>query len=173
MFGAVDSLDGDNGIDLGSGDAVDGFGFQNPKRGIIRIQEDAAFVCTNILVAIGATEETEDSEMRLRIFEGEALDDFSINPMLRLIDGNTGRNLINGMTTGPLDKDRGAIPFSYISSYRPGLGSNVKNKLFSEFTIPRAGAVRAEVYNMGIWNGENDYTMRAFVSLVGYKVFGA
>jgi hypothetical protein len=114
MFGAVDSLDGDNGIDLGSGDAVDGFGFQNPKRGIIRIQEDAAFVCTNILVAIGATEETEDS-----------------------------------------------------------LGSNVKNKLFSEFTIPRAGAVRAEVYNMGIWNGENDYTMRAFVSLVGYKVFGA
>ncbi len=180
-LGAVDVNDDQPGIDLGNlnfdefdelGNGANAywgsFGFQNAKSGILRNQEDAAFVCTDIFVALQLTSPTVG-------FSNDAILGESVNPYLRLTDGNTGRTLITGMTVGPLDKDRGAVPFSYLSSIRPWLGANVKNKLFSEFTIPRAGIVRAEVFNLGIpgFSTENPLSARAWVSLFGFKVYGA
>lgn len=182
-FGAVDSADGLNGIDLGTQNVPSAFGFDNPHRGIIRVEEDAAFVCTNVMVAIAYVTPTDSLKRPIQFMEGEGDENipsfanttFSIvNPLLRLTDGNTGRNLINGMTQTPKDLDRGAVPFSYLSSFRRGLGSNVKGKLFSEFTIPRAGTVRAEVFNMGLIQASagDNVAARAFVTLFGFKVYG-
>ncbi len=183
--GAVDANDGSNGILIGSGDLATSFGFNNPKYGIIKNQEDAAFVCTSILVAQGFATEDSDQDVTTIVEDGDgAAGDVSLgdNYLLRLTDGNTGRSLIAGMSTGtvvagmtlpPIDLDRGVVPFSYISSFRGGRGADYKNKLFSEFTIPRAGNVRATVYNMGVWRNDNTRIMRVYVSLLGYKVFGA
>lgn len=166
-FGAEDSEDNENGIDLGANATLADFGPQTPHRGIIRVQEDAAFVCTDILVAW----REEGADIGQPLF-AEKMEDNSNNLGLRLLDGNTGRSLINGMIEGPLDRDRGIVPFSYLSSIRSGLGANIKNRLFSEFTIPRAGTVRVEVYKLGAVDSVN-VTSRAFVSLLGYKVYGA
>lgn len=173
-FGVVDDADGESGVNLGHGGVASNFGFGNPHGGVIRMQEDAAFVCTNILVAVGVGQDAGDDTDNtvLQIFENESRSD--VLPMLRLTDQNTGRNLINGMTHAPLDRDRGAIPFSYFSSIRHGLGSNVKNNLFAEFTLPRASVVRVEVFNVADFATiEITQTYRAFVTLLGYKVFGA
>jgi hypothetical protein len=73
-----------------------------------------------------------------------------------------------------LDRDRGAVPLSFLSSFRFGLGSNFKNSIFSEFTIPRAGVVRVEAFNMAPqFFGENNLPERLFLTLYGYKVYGA
>lgn len=168
FFGAVDDTDQQNGVAFGriSDPLTQGFG--NPKTGTIRIQEDAAFVCTNIFVASanfvagGGFDENESGG-----------DNPFFNPYLRLTDGNTGRVITTGMTVGPTDLDRGVIPFTYISSIRAGLGSNVKNKLFSEFTIPRAGTVKVEVFNVAEFRNSLTASPRAFITLFGFKVFGA
>ncbi len=188
-LGARDDLDHNNGIQLGAANDAASFGFNNPKTGTIRNQEDAAFVCTDILVAIAG------GTTALPFSTGFREDEYGptnqplggncvVNPLLRLTDGNTGRDLIAGTTTGTIiasadgvtqpnvNNDRGAIPFSYISSLRPGLGSNVKNRLFSEFTIPRAGSVKATVYNLGVWSTADSSVVRVCVSLLGYKVYG-
>lgn len=170
-LGAVDDLDALNGIKIGLTTDAANFGLHNAKTGTIRNQEDAGFVCTDILVALGAngTEASPFLEFAesVDIIPGSN----NVNCLLRLTDGNTGRSLITGMTTAPLDRDRGAVPFSYLSSIRHGLGANQKNRLFSEFTIPRAGIVRAEIFNVGIVGG-SARTLRACVTLLGYKVFG-
>lgn len=162
-FGAVDALDGLPGINLG-GSVVGDFGWESPHRGIIRVQEDAAFVVTNILAI-------RRNESVFGPFFAEEIDQNTAILMLRLTDGNTGRSLITGMTEGPKDLDRGALSFSSLSSIRSGLGANVKNKLFAEFTLPRASVVHAEVYNVG--ERVDATRRRAFVSLFGYKVYGA
>lgn len=182
-FGATDDNDRQNGIKVFSFDPSTGngtpTGFGNPYRGTIRIQEDAAFVCTRILVANkinlfpyssypnGAfTEQPQDTE-----------DNPFSNVLIRLTDGNTGRNLTPGISTGPFDRDRGVVPLSFLSSIRYGLGSNFKNSHFSEFTIPRAGVVRVEAYNTApkliSAPYENLADERLFVTLFGYKVYGA
>jgi hypothetical protein len=61
---------------------------------------------------------------------------------------------------------------------RPGLGANVKNSLFAEFTIPRAGEVRVEVFNLvdpfdTLAPDPAFPKQRLFLSLFGYKVYGA
>lgn len=167
-FGAVDDNDHLNGI--GISNAATGFG--NPYRGTIRMQEDAAFVCTRIMVAV-----------RTLVFGREvfiespqdAPDAPDQNVLIRLTDGNTGRNLTPGISTGPYDRDRGAIPLSFLSSIRFGLGSNFKNSLFSEFTLPRASTVRVEAFNMVETPAlaEDRRASRLFLSFYGYKVYGA
>lgn len=180
-IGAVDADDGMDGIRLGRAvNAETGFG--HPHRGIIRNQEDAAFVCTDIMVALGEgrVETVPGGQWPVgayipftQFYENWTDRGQSFIPYLRLSDGNTGRSLITGMTVGPLDRDRGAVPFSYFSSIRPGLGSNVKNRLFSEFTIPRAGVVHVDVFNLTSVNFPQGQSIgRACVSLVGYKVWG-
>lgn len=165
FFSAVDDGDQGRGILVGPSGNPSSYGFQNPKTGIVRVQEDAAFVCTNVLVArSGATTSGRFSDTPA---------DSVLNPWLRFTDANTGRNLVSGLTTGPTDLDRGAVPASYFTSSRRGLGLNVKNKLFSEFTIPRAGAVRVTVFNLGEFPIGGASTMRVYVTLLGYKVFGA
>jgi hypothetical protein len=155
-FGAVDDNDNGNGILLSAGFA----GFGNPFTGTIRIQEDAAFVCTRILVAARASD-TVGLNFQENVLR-------ALPPvMLSLKDGNTGRNLTPGLSTGPADKDRGAVPLSVLTSTRTGAGASYKNPLFSEFTIPRAGTVRVTAWNMA----EAPAT-RLFISLFGYKVFG-
>jgi hypothetical protein len=187
-LGAVDDADPNSpgrfrdfsGISLGDATNLLNFGWNSRKTGTIRNQEDAAFVCTNILCAVA----WEADEPFLRVSENAFFDPSAdgtpIYPMLRLLDGNTGRSLVTGMTTGtlntgqtsaPINNDLGAVPFSFFTSPRPGLGLNVKNKLFSEFTIPRGGTVKAEVFNLGDASAAAG-TLRAFVSLFGYKVFG-
>ena len=185
-FGATDDSDHQNGIkvfsysDSGGGSPT---GFGNPYRGTVRVQEDAAFVCTRIMVAMrvspnlsfpaGAdypdgvfTESPQSTE-----------DQPYTNIVLRLVDGNTGRNLTPGISTGPFDRDRGVIPLSFLSSIRYGLGPNWKNSIFSEFTIPRAGSVRVEAYNLApqaapLLDGKIT-DERLFLTLFGYKVYGA
>lgn len=175
-FGVVDDYDGQDGVFLGViGDATQ-FGFVplTQHKGLIRIQEDAAFVVTDVMVALALGERgfPVTAEDTLYNFE-EGVDNLNVAPFLRLTDSNTGRNLITGETLGPADKDRGAVPFSYFSSMRPGLGSNVKNRLFAEFTLPRASAVRVEVFNLAPFSGGSAQFYRAYVTLFGYKVFGA
>ena len=169
FLSAVSDVDKSNGIRIGEEGDPASYGFHNPKTGIVRIQEDAAFVCTDILVAL-SPKPTQIVEAA----DSGALASNVLNPWLRLTDVNTGRNLVSGFTTGPMDLDRGAIPATYLTSARRGLGLNAKNKLFSEFTIPRAGSVRVTVFNMG---GDfvigSQFTMRVFVTLMGYKVLGA
>ncbi len=177
-LGAVDDNDQQPGILLGQFSLATSFGFGNPKTGTIRNQEDAAFVCTAILLAVGRTpsDDSEHFEMFSQndtaFYSGSATR--SIVPYLRLTDANTGRDLVVGMTEAPKDLGRGAVPFSYLSSFRSGLGSNIKNKLFSEFTIPRAGNVKATVFNLGSRvETTPDRFGRVCVSLLGYKVYGA
>lgn len=188
-FGATDDNDHQNGIlaqysEVATGGSPVGFG--NPYRGTIRVQEDAAFVCTNIMVATKVTSSLTGLDYpNGRFLEdnsgafdggGNAADSAFFNFALRLTDANTGRNLTPGITTGPDDKDRGAIPLSFLSSFRSGLGSNVKNTIFSEFTIPRAGAVRVEVYNLSFQMPQLFQirsNTRLYVTLFGYKVYGA
>jgi len=171
FLGALDDSDGSNGILFTT--ALAAFGFQNPRTGTIRNQEDAAFVCTQVLVALKSETSGSVAFVEDMFINGDGPDSF--NPMLRLTDANTGRTLIAGnagVTGVPVpDNMYGAVPFSYISSFRPGLGSNVKNKLFSEFTIPRSGPVKVEVFNVGL-PGSAPSQYRAFVSLLGYKVYG-
>jgi len=169
FLGAVSEVDQSNGILIGAGGNPLSFGFQNLKTGIIRAQEDAAFVCTNVLVALRRQMNELDGVPNAFT---EAPEDRYFSPWLRLTDVNTGRNLVSGLTTGPLDRDRGAVPAAYFSSFRQGLGSNVKNKLFSEFTVPRAGTVRVTVYNMGVHSLGILGVMRLYITLLGYKVFG-
>jgi len=167
-FGATDDNDRENGIQINN--VATGFG--NPYRGTVRMQEDAAFVCTRIMVAV-----------RTRVFGREvfiespqdAPDADYANVLIRMTDGNTGRNLTPGISTGPYDRDRGAIPLSFLSSIRFGLGSNFKNSLFSEFTLPRASTVRVEAFNMVSAQPlvEAQESSRLFLSLYGYKVYGA
>ncbi len=172
-LGAVDDADGLNGIRVAEADMS--VGIQNPKYGTIRNQEDAAFICTNIFVSLARGRVTDGVYVPFLQFT-ETVEDTvnlgeNISCMLRLSDGNSGRSLITGMSMGPKDLDRGAVSFSALSSFRNGLGANFKNKLFSEFTIPRAGVVRVEVMNVG--EEAADEVIRACVSLFGYKVFGA
>lgn len=170
-FGVTDDNDHQNGIKI---NVNTGGYFGDPYRGTVRVQEDAAFVCTQIMVArrqadpysLGLGPFTEVPQDAIGAREADIL--------IRLVDGNTGRNLTPGISTGPYDRDRGVVPLSFLSSIRFGLGSNFKNKLFSEFTIPRAGTVRVEAYNM-----VSDITLeeplpgRLYLSLFGYKVYGA
>lgn len=185
-LGAVDDVDELDGILMGSVSAGSTFGWDNKKTGTIRNREDAAFVCTNIFVLSAHMSQNRESNAARQFFEDPTFEDAGssskpFNPYLRLIDNNTGRSLITGMTTGtlatgqtsaPINNDLGAIPFSFLTSPRPGLGPNVKNKLFSEFTIPRGATVRAEIYNLGVISDSEDID-RCYVSLFGYKVFGA
>lgn len=179
-FGATDDNDRQNGIQVFSYDVTNGgspTGFGNPYRGTIRIQEDAAFVCTRVMAAVRVNAGSSYPE---GVFSESPQSDpeqpFS-DVLVRLTDGNTGRNLTPGITTGPFDRDRGAVPLSFLSSFRFGLGSNFKNSIFSEFTIPRAGVVRVEAYNMAPQVQPVYETPpipeRLFLTLYGYKVYGA
>ena len=186
-FGATDDNDHQNGILAQFTDPVSGSsptGLDNPYRGTVRVQEDAAFVCTNIMVATKVFSSLTGndfpngrfSEDNLGVAPGIAGDGALFTFSVRLTDGNTGRNLTPGVTTGPDDKDKGAIPLSFLSSFRKGLGSNVKNSYFSEFTIPRAGAVRVEVYNLDLRLPAGfslTSRVRLYLTLFGYKVYGA
>lgn len=181
-FGAVDDNDHQNGIQVFSYDenGPSPTGFGNPYRGTVRVQEDAAFVCTRIMVAMRVSYANEGAiryPNGLFVEAPQDTGDFPFSDVLvRLTDGNTGRNLTPGLTTGPLDRDRGAVPLSALSSIRFGLGSNFKNSLFSEFTIPRAGTVRVEAFNMApqAFPFLDPFPpQRLFLSLFGYKVYGA
>jgi hypothetical protein len=178
-FGTVDDNDRQNGIKVYNGAFLGGpespTGFGHSHRGTIRIQEDAAFVCTRIMVAmlVGANPERYPAGVFSESPQSSEEESIS-NVLIRLTDGNTGRNLTPGITTGTLDRDRGAVPLSFLSSFRFGLGSNFKNSIFSEFTIPRAGVVRVEAFNMAPqFFGENNLPERLFLTLYGYKVYGA
>jgi hypothetical protein len=188
-LGAVSDEDGSTGVYLGQINQLQGsptypdnFGWDNKKTGKIRNQEDAAFVCTNILLAIRVSDATDVSVPETVGFPLNT-NLAGILPFLRLSDGNTGRNLIVGSTSGTLatgqtdstvEQDRGAVPFSALSSIRPGFGADIKNKLFSEFTIPRSGVVNVEVYNLfHSTSAPVERYGRAYVTLLGYKVFGA
>ncbi len=180
FLGVADDLDQGSGIFLGLTSLASNFGWENPHTGTIRNEQDAAFVCTSILCTWGTVGGDDDvldrtefefiSEAPYRYINNDTQDIF-IYPFLRLVDGSSGKNLITGMTEGPKDLDRGAVPFGYISGLRAGLGSNFRNALFSEFTIPRSGIVRAEVFNMGTPEA-GEVALRALVTLVGYKVYG-
>lgn len=186
-FGAVDDNDHQNGIQVfsytkGVGGSPTGFG--NPYRGTIRTQEDAAFVCTRIMAVMKVNVIGGDIESMypngVCLESPQSTPDYPFSDILvRLVDGNTGRNLTPGITTGPFDRDRGAVPLSFLSSFRFGLGSNFKNSIFSEFTIPRASTVRVEAYNMApqapLFEPPYDNLIpeRLFLSLYGYKVYGA
>lgn len=179
-FGATDDNDRQNGILVNTYNQTNGSsptGFGNPYRGTIRVQEDAAFVCTQIMVATKVYDSSLPWTEPEGIFSENLLDRINANIMVRLTDGNTGRNLTPGITTGPADKDRGAVPLSFLSSFRNGLGSNIKNSIFSEFTIPRAGTVRVEAYYVGsqIPSGYSEFTTftRLYLTIFGYKVYGA
>lgn len=194
-FGVTDDLDAAPGIQMGAATVLSNYGWGNPKTGMIRVREEMAFVCTSILVALAVTDHENtatvepSSSDKTRFFEDAAqnVDGIGkrINPYLRLTDGNTGRDLITGITeavspvlagispaNASLDRGRGAIPFSYLSSIRPGLGSNQKNKLFSEFTIPRGGTIKVEVFNLGFPFSDSNRWRRAYVTLLGYQVNG-
>ncbi len=174
--GAVDD-DGYDGIlvqNRGHPSPADPNGFSVPHRGTIRNQEDAAIVVTDIMVAIALMKSTSDPPYSVpQQFREDVVISSDINALIRFTDANTGRNLVNGGTTGPLDRDRGAIPLSYLSSTRSGLGANFKNKLFSEFTIPRASNIRIEIWNLGLVDEDSENVYRVFVSLLGFKVYGA
>jgi len=169
-FGATDDNDHENGIAVSN--AATGFG--NPYRGTVRMQEDAAFVCTRIMVAVRTKATPLGQETFIETPQDTPFFQRQ-NVLLRMLDGNTGRNLTPGISTGPFDRDRGAIPLSFLSSFRFGLGSNFKNSLFSEFTLPRASTVRIEAFNMvdSTNISELQVVSRLFVSLYGYKVYGA
>lgn len=154
------------------------FGLANPRTATIRNQEDAAFVCTDILVASAEVDADDNlffSESPDLVAAPGSLGFFTFyNPYLRLTDGSSGRNLITGMTVGPLDKDRGAVPFTYFTGARPGIGPHVNSRLFSEFTIPRAGTVKVEIFNLSPKPGATTGGgVRFYVTLLGYKVYGA
>lgn len=183
-FGATDDNDHQNGIQVfsytpGVGGSPTGFG--NPYRGTIRVQEDAAFICTRVMVAMRVTAPQQPLSAYpdgIFIEDPQSSETYPYsNIAVRLVDGNTGRNLTPGISTGPFDRDRGVIPLSFLSSIRFGLGSNWKNSIFSEFTIPRAGTVRVEAYNLApqVTNPalEEVNNERLFLSLYGYKVYGA
>ena len=191
FFGAIDDGDQSPGILIGAENDVASFGFSNPKTGTVRVQEDAAFVCTDVLVAIAHAQKPTPPATPVwtfieNYFDGSGLSCIN-NCFMRLVDKNTGRNLVNGMTQDLIvratnaatikngaDLDRGAVSLSYFPSIRPGLGSNVKNKLFSEFTIPRAGAVGVELFNLGaFFDNAPVHIMRVWITLLGYKVYGA
>lgn len=176
-FGAVDDNDGENGIFIGNAEATpnEQLGFNRPITGTIRVQEDAAFVVTRIMVAGTLTRGDPEGVDRIQTFTEDPYE--LPETLVALKDGNTGRNLTPGLTVGPVDQDRGAVPLTTLSSYRKGLGSNFKNSLFSEFVIPRAGTVKVTLWNMTenltafddvVWEDT-----RIFVTLFGYKVFGA
>lgn len=179
-FGVTDDNDHKNGIKIdiktvNPVDTVPRF-FNAPFRGTVRVQEDAAFVCTQIMVARRRSNPFDllDPDGPFTEVPQNTNVTADANLLVRLVDGNTGRNLTPGISTGPYDRDRGVIPLSFLSSIRFGLGSNFKNKLFSEFTIPRAGTVRVEIYNMTVDGTlEEDTSERLYLSLFGYKVFGA
>jgi len=178
FLSAVDDRDQQNGILLGAQNDPNTFGFSNAKIGYLRNQEDAAFVVTGIFGAIQIVRSSPNPPFFIEDYADDGsfgADDSTIDPLLRITDVATGRNLVAGMSTGPFSLDRGVVPLSYISSIRPGLGSNMKNALFSEFTVPRSGDVRVEVFNMGVCSlsGEDSISSRVFLSLVGYKVYGA
>jgi hypothetical protein len=175
-FGATDDNDRLNGIQVaggpiaGTGPAQHRGGFENPYRGTIRMQEDAAFVCTRVLVAVRVNAVFEATNTFSEFPQGRS--DRPNNLLVRMLDGNTGRNLTPGISTGPFDRDRGAVPLSFLSSIRFGLGSNFKNSIFSEFTLPRASTVRVEVFNMDE-PFDQIQIPRLYLSLYGYKVYGA
>lgn len=183
-FGATDDSDHQNGIKVFSYNQTTGgspTGFGNPYRGTVRMQEDAAFVCTRIMVAMRSTAPSDSTAYPDGVFTESPQsteDEPYANIVLRLVDGNTGRNLTPGISTGPFDRDRGVIPLSFMSSIRYGLGPNWKNSIFSEFTIPRAGAVRVEAYNLAPRTLPFGFPVtiadgRLFLTLFGYKVYGA
>ena len=172
-LGALDDGDHNNGIifqNLGSPP----FGLGNPFRGTVRNQEDAAFVCTNIFVAQKIESNTPNPlvDAPTGVFQEGFNFELDGGPLfVRLTDGNTGRNLVSGFSTGPTDLDRGIVPLSFVSSYRFGMGAAVKHKLFAEFTIPRAAVVRVELFNAGASSGGN-FAHRLFFTLFGFKVYG-
>lgn len=187
-LGAVDVFDGNDGINMGAFDDAGSYGFNNVKTGVIRNQEDAAFVCTNILVAIarGAATTTpfsfgfEENENFEQIAGTPAI---ALLPMIRLTDGSSGRSLVEGNNAqiaggagqgmgGGLES--GFIPASALGSFRYGLGANYKDSLFSEFTLPRKATVKVEVVNAGVLNDAPSSALgRVCVTLLGYKVYGA
>lgn len=162
LFGAVDDNDGDNGIRV-VGTASQPFG--QAFTGTIRVQEDAAFVVTQILVA---------GQRPVDVLGNEFMESMLLLPpiFVALKDGNTGRNLTPGVGVGPHDQDRGAVPLSTLSSFRAGLGANYKNSLFSEFVIPRAGTIKVTLWDAA-GSSDRDVECRVFVTLLGYKVLGA
>lgn len=193
-LGAVDVFDGQDGINMGALNAAASYGFNNVKTGVIRNQEDAAFVVTNVLVAVAAG--TAALPFASGFDEGENIigitpvvgGTFPVSavllPMLRLTDGSSGRSLIEGSNAqvaggagtgmgGGLES--GFVPFSAIGSIRQGLGANYKSSLFSEFTLPRKATVKVEVVNAGVLPDVDAPTFlgRACVTLFGYKVYGA
>lgn len=161
-FGAVDDNDGDNGIRV-VGTTSQPFG--QPFTGTIRVQEDAAFVVTQILVA---------AQRPIDVLGNEFMESMLLLPpfFVALKDGSTGRNLTPGVGVAPTDNDRGAVPLSTLSSFRSGLGANYKNSLFSEFVLPRAGTVKVTLWDAA-GSSDRDLECRVFISLLGYKVFGA
>lgn len=187
-LGAVDDLDGNDGVNIGALDVASSYGFNNVKTGTIRNQEDAAFVVTDIFVAV-ATGAATTTPFSFGFQEDEMLQQIAgtpsvaILPMLRLRDGSSGRSLIEGNNAqinggsglgmgGALEA--GFVPFSAIGAFRPGLGSVFKNALFSEFTLPRKATVKVEIVNAGVLNDEPSSALgRVCVSLFGYKVYGA
>lgn len=176
-LGALDDIDQAPGIFIGPDTVSSSFGWENAKTGTIRNEQDAAFVCTGIFCTWGETLGITAVDRTKISFVSESPYVYAAStrmyPFLRLIDGSSGKNLITGMTEGPKDLDRGAVPFEYVSSIRSGLGSNFKNSLFSEFTIPRSGVVRVDVFNMGIPIDGGPRGLRALVTMFGYKVYGA
>jgi len=170
-FGVTDDNDHQNGIKFNVN--AGGF-FGDPYRGTVRVQEDAAFVCTRIMVARRLADPVSLGFGSFTELPQDGTGAREADLLIRLVDGNTGRNLTPGISTGPYDRDRGVVPLSFLSSIRFGLGSNFKNSLFSEFTIPRAGTVRVEIYNMvSDITLEDPLPERFYLSLFGYKVYGA
>jgi hypothetical protein len=168
-LGALDDHDHQNGINYameGVG-ATSQKGLATPLTGTVRNQEDAAFVCTNIFVA----QQANMNDIANVFTEGFENPFAEVNLLVRFTDMNTGRNLVSGFSTGPTDLDRGLIPLSYLSSSRFGMAAAVKNKLFAEFTIPRAGAVRVELFDAEL-DSDSGLNTRFFFTLFGFKVYG-
>ena len=174
FLGVTDDNDGLRGILFSAFSDAANFGLMpNTKHtGTIRNDDDAAFVVTDVLMTAAVI--TNGALLFFENPEGPPTVSVSKTELaLRLTDQASGRSLITGMTQGPQDLDRGVVPLPYLSAIRPGLGSAFKNSLFSEYTVPRGGTVRAEVFNMATATAEDTDQMRVFVTLLGFKVYGA
>lgn len=171
--GAVDDLDGLDGIAIMKAGVTPTAGWGNPKGGMCRNQADAAFVVTDVMICQQRFQADGSAVLQEGFDAGSNGVQDASQIYIRLTDLNTGRALITGSTVGPFDRDRGAVPLSYISSSRAGSGPTFKNSLFSEFTLPRAAVVKVELFNLADINaGFPDSDLRAFVSLYGYRVLG-
>ncbi len=172
-LGTSDDIDMQPGVNMGDPNAVTTYGPNNPKTGTIRNQEDAAFVCTDIMVACGKKldADTDDRKIVSLFSNSQSLVfDAPSTLVARFRDGDTGRHIVTGKPDARFGPDV-FVPLSSLSSFRVGTGSNKKNALFSEFTIPRAGTVKVDLVNLGPDENE-DGSLRIFVTLLGYKVYG-